>query len=284
MSGQSGAVLAAGTIVPLIVGYFLGGVFSGALEGADAVGAARAIFLLGAALMGGVALFGAFGPAGLFTAREKAAPTPVLREIGALLRCGAAWPPVVLLFLWNFAPAWGIVLQYHMANALHATDAQVGAFYAIYFAGFLPTFLGYGWLCQRASLRTLLLAGTIVGIPSMLPLLFIHTAAGALVAAVPIGMASGLGTVAYFDLAIRSCPTRLRGTMMMFAIVTTNFVAGRFGDLFGSALYGSNGGFATAVIASTIVYALILPALLLVPRAISAASDGEFVEAPALPG
>ena len=51
--------------------------------------------------------------------------------------------------------------------------------------------------------------------------------------------------------------------------------AARLGDVLGTRLYDSFGGFRTCVIAITIVYALILPTLLLVPRKLTATADGE---------
>ena len=49
----------------------------------------------------------------------------------------------------------------------------------------------------------------------------------------------------------------------------------RFGDVLGTALYDHFQGFTACVIATTIVYALILPALLLVPGDLIATADGE---------
>ena len=52
------------------------------------------------------------------------------------------------------------------------------------------------------------------------------------------------------------------------------FIASRFGDVLGTRLYDSFGGFTACVIATTVVYALILPALLLVPKHLIATADG----------
>jgi hypothetical protein len=49
----------------------------------------------------------------------------------------------------------------------------------------------------------------------------------------------------------------------------------RFGDLLGTHLYDRYGGFTVCVIATTAVYAMILPVLLLVPRALIATADGQ---------
>ncbi len=56
------------------------------------------------------------------------------------------------------------------------------------------------------------------------------------------------------------------------------WVASRFGDVLGTKLYDHYGGFAACVIAIAVVYALILPVLLLVPERLIATADGEVPE------
>ena len=157
---------------------------------------------------------------------------------------------------------------------LHASDAQWGEWNAIFTAAFIPTFLIYGVLCQKYPLRVLLVWGTVFAIPQMVPLLFIDSVTGALIAAFPIGLMGGVATGAYFDLLIRSCPPGLQGTTLMMS-GSLFFIASRFGDVLGTNLYDHYGGFAACVIAITAVYALILPTLLLVPAHLIATADGE---------
>ena len=56
------------------------------------------------------------------------------------------------------------------------------------------------------------------------------------------------------------------------------FVVSRFGDILGTTLYDRYGGFTVCVIAITVVYALILPTLLLVPKSLIATADGQAPE------
>jgi MFS family permease len=274
MPGQASAVLNLSVVIPLLVGFVLGGVFSQWIEGESPRAAARAVFLLGAALTAAMALAGAAGPRALYVDQEPREGS-VLGDIGRLLRTPAVWPPLILLLLWNFAPSFGAALQYHLANTLHATDAQVGDFYAIFWGVYIPCFLVYGWLCRRVRLSTLLLWSTLIAVPQMLPLLFVHTAEGALIAAVPMSLMGGFASAAYIDLAIRSCPKGLQGTMMMLVGGTAYFVALRLGDVFGTDIYDHHGGFVMTVVASTIVYALMLPVLLLAPRRLTSTTDGQ---------
>jgi hypothetical protein len=56
------------------------------------------------------------------------------------------------------------------------------------------------------------------------------------------------------------------------------FVVSRFGDILGTTLYDHYGGFTVCVIAITVVYASILPTLLLVPKHLVATADGQASE------
>jgi hypothetical protein len=275
MTGQASTMANVATMAPTLIGTLLGGYLSQALEGVQADSAARALFLTGAGLMAATALFGGFGPRRAFTRYAPAEPPSLIADVGRLLRHKPVYPVFFILLFWNFAPALGTVMQYHLANSLHATDSQVGVFYTIYWASNIPTVLLYGYLCQRAPLSRLLFWGTIVAIPQMLPLLWVHTPTEALIAAVPVGLVGGFAYAAYVDLAIRSSPRGLQATMMMLVVTTTFFVAGRFGDLWGTVLYEHAGGFATAVLATTLIYALILPVLLFAPKRLTALADGE---------
>jgi hypothetical protein len=88
-----------------------------------------------------------------------------------------------------------------------------------------------------------------------------------------MGLMGGVATAGYVALIIRSCPPGLQGTVLMMS-AALEVAAARFGDVLGTRLYDYFGGFQTCVIAITAVYALILPTLLLVPRALVAAPDG----------
>ena len=52
------------------------------------------------------------------------------------------------------------------------------------------------------------------------------------------------------------------------------FISARFGDVLGTHLYDYYGSFTVCVIAITVVYALILPTLLLVPDRLISTADG----------
>jgi MFS family permease len=275
MAGGMSMVLGVAVSLPLLAAFFAGGYVSGWLEGRAADSAARILFLGAAGLMGTIALVGALGPKALFArGAVDVHDTTLFGDIVRLLKHWPVYPVVVIQLLWQFAPAQGIVLQYHMTNALHATDAQWGAWNAIFYGAFIPVYLAYGVLCRRVRLRWLLWVGFTIAVAQMVPLLFIKTAEGALWAALPMGLLGGLGQAALVDLTIRSAPKGLQGTLIML-FLACYWISTRFGDVFGTWLYDQHGGFVTAVIATILVYALILPVLLLVPRRLTATTDGE---------
>ena len=89
--------------------------------------------------------------------------------------------------------------------------------------------------------------------------------------AYPLAM-TGIGQAAFTDLAMRSCPKGLEGTMMMLFLALF-WISQRFGDLWGSDLYQHHGGYSTTIWATVALYACILPILFLVPRRIKATID-----------
>jgi len=276
MSGQISAVWNIFASIPTVAALLIGGHLSDLLEGRNAEDAARMLFLAGAAIMVMIAIYATWKPRSVFD-NIRAEQGPDARPLANLKRLARHWPvyPALLIWLlWNFAPGSATPLQYYLQNTLHATDAQWGQWNAIFAAAFIPTFAVFGVLSQKFPLRTLLLWGTVVAVPQMVPLAFIHSVTGALIAAVPIGLMGGVASAAYMDLLIRSCPRGLQGTTLMMS-GSLYFIASRFGDVLGTNLYDHYGDFSACVIAITIVYALILPTLLLVPKRLIATADGQ---------
>jgi MFS family permease len=273
MTGQMSTAVNVANTIPVAAAYFLGGVLSETLERGDAVQAARTLFLTGAALMAAIALFGALGPRRLFDeGRSEPQTLTPLADLKRLLRCWPVYPALMIQLMWQFAPAAGSALGFHLSGDLHASDAQVGQFFAAFYGSFIPTFLLYGFLAQRFSLRVLVWLGALLAVPQMAPLLFIARADLAVWAGLPMGVLGGIGQVAFMDLAMRACPEGLEGTMMML-LWSCYWVSYRLGDLWGGDLYDHHGGFTVAIWATIAVYAAILPVLLLVPRRITAGAD-----------
>lgn len=275
MSGQVSAAWGIFGNLPVVVALVLGGPLSEAVEHDSPAHGARLIFLTAAAIMAATALYGLWKPAAVFAnVHGEAAPSArTFSEIRRLARHAPVWPALLIWTLWQFAPGIGTPLQFFLQNTLHSQDAQFGQWWAIYLTAFMPTTILYGLLCRRLSLRALLWLGTVVAVPMMIPLLFIHSIEGALIAAAPLGLMGGLASSAYLDLVIRSAPHGLQGTVMM-AAAGLLAIDGRLGDLLATWLYDRFGGFTVCVATMTLTNLVILPAILLVPREVTAHADG----------
>jgi MFS family permease len=273
MTGQMSTAMNIALNLPQLIAFALGGYLSAAVEKSSDQAAARLIFLIGAVLIAAVGVFGLTGPKRLF---DDAMPEPStltpLADIGRLVRTWAIYPALLIQLLWQFGPGVGIALQYHLANDLKASDSQVGIWYALFYGSFIPVYLLYGWLAQRLSLKALVWIGAVLAVAQMAPLLVVHTPDQAMWAAVALGVLGGVGQPAFFDLCMRSAPRGLEGSMMML-VWSMYWIAVRGGDLWGADLYDHHGGFNTALIATIVVYAAILPLILLVPRRILAGRD-----------
>jgi MFS family permease len=187
------------------------------------------------------------------------------------------WPAAAIFFLWNFSPGWGTPMFYHLTERVRISSELFGTFTALQSLFFLPTTLLYGVLCLRAPLSRLLWWGTIVAILQG-PIMFLALGpASTMLVAVLYGLFGGFATAAYIDLIMRSCPKGLEGTAMMVAQTSTFAIAGSSGNLLGSWIY-SRGGFASAVIITTLATALIVPLLRSVPPELTATHDGQRLE------
>ena len=239
----------------------------------------KSTFLLAAGFAACMGLLGFWKPRSVFSRaydKPQARGTNLAGDVKRLVKHRAIYPAILISFLWSFAPGAATPLQFYLTNKLHASDAVYSYYNGIFVAAFVPTFLLYGFLCKKVALKGLLWWGTIIAVPQLIPLAFIHSANLALVLAVPIGLMGGIATAGYYDLAMRSCPPGLQGTLMML-VDGVYALSARGGDLLGSAIYNSSPthGFLYCVMATTAVYALILPLILLVPKELIATADGE---------
>jgi hypothetical protein len=258
--------------LPYAAGAFASGYISNHLR-------PRSTFLLVGAFALGIAAIGLWKPRSIFGHvydRPQARSGSFLAAVQGLVRHRAIYPAILIQLLWCFSPGSNTPLQFYLTSQLHLSDAVYSYFTGIWILAFLPPVLLYGFLCKRVALNKLLWWGAVIGIPQLIPLLFVHSARMALIMAVPFGLVGGIITSAIYDLTMRSCPPGMHGTLMML-MEGAQFLAQRGGDLLGSKIYTSSptNGFLYCVIATTIVYALILPVILLVPRELTATRDGE---------
>jgi hypothetical protein len=272
MSGRLSVLWNIVSSIPYVAGAFAAGYVAEHLAPSET-------FVLMAVLSLLIVLNGLWTPRAVFDGAYEqpvARGTDLIGDIKRLVRHRAVYPAVLILFLFQFSPGSNTPLQFYLTNVLHASDAAYGYFYAIFAASFIPVFVIYGFLCKKVPLNKLMWWGTVITVPQMIPLALVHTANQALLLAMPIGLLGGIAAAAYYDLAMRSCPAGLQGTLMM---MVDGFyqLSYRGGDLIGSWIYTSSPahGFLYCVLATTAVYALILPVILLVPKGLMATADGQ---------
>jgi hypothetical protein len=279
VSGQMSSVISIGSALPDLISFIGGGMLSQTLEGQGAAAAARVLFFCAAGLMLAVALMGVIGPSWIFDeARDARPPAHPWQDLKRIVRHWPIYPAMLIQLLWQFSPATGTVLQYHIVDHLRATDAQWGAWQGIFFGAFLPVYAVYGWISQRVALRPLLWVGFGLAVLQMTPLLLVHGPVGALIAAAPMGVLGSLAQAALVDLVIRSAPGGCQGMMMML-FYSFYYFSVRAGDLLGTWIYDKHGGFIPTVVVTIIVYILILPVILIVPKPLTATKDGEALAA-----
>ena len=273
VSGPMSGVINMANAAPDLISFVVGGLLSQTLEGEGAAMAARTLFLCAAGIMLAIAVLGVTGPKWVFEeARQEPHATHFFADLKRIARHWPIYPAMTIQLLWQFSPATGTVLQYHIVDKLHATDAQWGAWQGIFFGSFFPIYAVYAVLSRRFTLRVLLWVGFFFAVFQMVPLLLVHDATGALIAAVPMGLLGAVAQAALVDLVIRSSPRGLQGTtMLMFYAIY--YVSVRFGDLFGTWIYDKHGGFIPTVVITIVVYAAILPIILLVPKALIATKE-----------
>jgi MFS family permease len=279
VSGQMSSVISVCSGLPDLFSFIAGGMLSQSLEGESATAAARILFFCAAGLMIAIAVMGLLGPRWVFEeARSEVSEVNIFQDLKRIVRHWPIYPAMLIQLLWQFSPATGTVLQYHIVDHLRATDAQWGLWQGIFFGSFIPIYAAYAFLSRRFALRPLLWFGFALAVFQMCPLLFVDNAVGAIIAAAPMGIIGGLAQASLVDLVIRSAPRGSQGTMMMLFYALYYFSI-RFGDLFGTWIYDKHGGFIPTVVVTIIVYALILPVILLVPTRLTATKDGEVMEA-----
>lgn len=258
--------------VGVILAAFISGMLSENLE-------PKQIFILVAVAMISLAFFGLWKPRAVFGHtydQPQARGSDFAGDVKRLLKHRAIYPAVLITFLWQFNPLLYTPMQFYLTNQLHAPDDAYSNFLGIFSIGLIPTYLLYGWLCTKFPPSKLLWWSTLIALPQVVPLLFVHSANSALLLAAPIGLLGGMATAAYFDLAVRSCPAGLQGTLMML-VAAGWMLAVRGSDLLGAKLYAASGelGFRHCVEATVIVYVLILPLILWIPKEVIATTDGQ---------
>jgi len=272
LSGRLSALLSVFSYVPYVLGAAASGYLTDNLT-------PRQIFLLVAGiclLIGGMGLLNPRSVFGGVYDPPAAKGLDLIGDIRRLIAHRPIYPALLVTLLFQFAPGASTPLQFFLSEKVHAPDAIFANHTAISLAAFIPMFVLYGYLCKRLALKKLLWLSTAIAVAQPIPYALIHTPISALIMAVPIGLMGGLAQAAYGDLAMRSCPPGLHGTMMML-VAGVWVLSFRMSDLLGSWIYRNDPihGFFYCVALTMAVYALIMPVLSLIPKELVGTHDGQ---------
>jgi hypothetical protein len=191
------------------------------------------------------------------------------------------WAAAALMALFYIAPGFGTALFYKQQNDLHLSTQAQGFLQLIAGVFGVLAAVGYGILCRRLNLRTLLVGCMVVATAANLGYLFYSSAGRAQAIEGLNGFGYTLAELALMDLAVRSTPAGSEGLGFSLMVSVRNLAL--FGtDWFGSKLLDQyHFSFDTLVIANSATTLIAVPLVFLLPRLIVLRKDAEIYE-PAL--
>ena len=185
------------------------------------------------------------------------------------------WAAAGLMALFYIAPGFATALFYKQQNDLHFTTQTQGFLQLIAGVSGISAAIGYGVLCRRLNLRTLLVWCMLVATIANLGYLFYSSLGRAQAIDGLNGFGYTLAELALMDLAVRSTPAGSEGLGFSIMISVRNLA------LFGTDWFGANLldqyhlSFAFVVIANSVTTLIAVPLVFLLPRIIVARKDAE---------
>jgi hypothetical protein len=201
-------------------------------------------------------------------------PGSAAAQLANIASARTMWAAVGLMALFYSAPGFGTALFYRQQNELHmGTEAQ-GFLQLISGVFGVLAAIGYGVLCRRLTLRTLLAACMVLGTLANLGYLFYSSVGRAQAIEGFNGFGYTLAELALMDLAVRATPAGSEG--LGFALMVSVRNLALFGtDWFGSKLLDAyHVSFDSLVIANSITTAVAVPLVFLLPRIVVGRKDG----------
>jgi hypothetical protein len=188
------------------------------------------------------------------------------------------WGAAGLMALFYIAPGFATALFYKQQNELHL-DTQAQGFLQLIagVCGVLAA-LGYGVLCRRLNLRTLLVGCMIFATAANLGYLFYSSAGRAQAIEGLNGFGYTLAELALMDLAVRATPAGSEGLGFSLMVSVRNLAL--FGtDWFGSHLLDEyHFSFDSLVLANSLTTLIAVPLVFLLPRLLVLRKDAEIYE------
>jgi hypothetical protein len=193
------------------------------------------------------------------------------------------WAAAGLMALFYIAPGFATALFYKQQNDLHFTTQIQGFLQLISGVCGILAAIGYGILCRRINLRTLLIGCMLIATAANLGYLFYSSLGHAQAIEGLNGFGYTLAELALMDLAVRSTPAGSEGLGFSIMVSVRNLA------LFGTDWFGSNLldhyhlSFSSLVIANSATTLIAVPFVFLLPRLIIARKDAELPEDAPIP-
>ena len=195
-------------------------------------------------------------------------------QLATIATARTMWCAAGLMALFYIAPGFATAVFYKQQNELHM-DTQAQGFLQLIGGVFgVVAAIGYGLVCRRLNLRTLLVGCMIVGTLANLGYLGYSTVGRAQFIEGLNGFGYTLAELALMDLAVRATPAGSEGLGFSLMVSVRNLAL--FGtDWFGSRLLDQyHFSFDSLVIANALTTAVAVPLVFLLPLAIVVRRDG----------
>jgi len=205
-------------------------------------------------------------------------------QLRTIARARTMWGAAGLMALFYIAPGFGTALFYKQQNELHFTTQAQGFLQLISGISGVAAATAYAYLCQRTSLRSLLVWSVIAATIVNLGYLHYATYTDAQFVEGLNGFGFTLAELALMDLAVRATPPGCEGLGFALMVSVRNFAL--FGtDWFGARLLDHfQISFASLVLANSLTTLVAAPLVALLPWRLVGPKDGEGWRRTAEPG
>lgn len=153
-----------------------------------------------------------------------------LAVIKEILSWKTFWVVISFIFLWNFSPSFGAPLLYYMRDELGFSKIFIGTLEAIGSGAGIIGSLIFWKYCRKLSIKKLLNISVAIGTISISSYLGLVGIKSAILLYFLVGAIFMIAHLTVLDLAARSCPKGIEGTV--FALLMSVFNIGSMGSRF----------------------------------------------------
>lgn len=207
------------------------------------------------------------------------------KQLVRIANARTMWAAAGLMALFYLAPGFATAIFYKQQNELHLTTSNQGTLASLAGITGVAAAIGYGFICRRYNLRTLLIWSMLAGTAANLGYLYYTSWTRAVIIDCFNGFGYTLAELALMDLAVRATPAGSEG--MGFSLMMSVRNLALFGtDWFGSKLLDGfhvpftrlpdvHVPFNWLVIANSATTAITVPLVFLLPAIIVSRKDAE---------